>query len=267
MKFSFGICLSPDYCPGALATIINSIENQKYPYDYEILTIGSEKTSLIEHPKLRHIEFDETIKESWITRKKNILAQEAKGDWLTIMHDYYILEPGWTEALWNKHIVYDDSQYSKEGIDPTFHALCGPIQNVNGTRHSDWLINERWMDYLYEANPGLLERVRDYAPHENHPRWVCGLPYKENLTKFQYISGGFISAWRKVFLDVPFDDRLTWGQEEDLRWSEDFASAGYRMEFVKNMKVKLLKPNKWELTEIPPFALIKLKEIYNEHND
>ncbi len=263
MKFSFGICLSPDYNPTALSAVVRSITDQVSwsSFDHEILTIGPGEKSI---NGVRHIPFDETQKKAWITRKKNILAQEAKGHWLTLMHDYYTLEPGWYNAVWNKYVAQDDSQYTKSP-DPIFHAICGPIHNVNGTRHSDWMVNERWMDYLFEANPGLLERVRDYAPHENHPRWVCALPYKENLTKFQYISGGFISAFREVFLKVPLDDRLAWGEEEDLRWSEDFANAGYRMEFCHGAKVKLLKPNKWEVTEIPPFALEKLKEIYNEH--
>lgn len=261
MKFSFGICLSPDYNDIALRNVVNSIHDQKYPYDYEILTIGNRNPEI---ENVRHIDFDETVKESWITRKKNILVQEATGDWMTLMHDYYVLEKGWAEAIWLKHIAYDDSLYSSSP-NPVFHALCGPIHNVNGTRHSDWLVNERWMDFLFENNPGLLERVRDYAPHENHPRWVCGLPYNVNLTKFQYISGGFISAWKSVFSHVPFDDRLVWGQEEDLRWSEDFANAGCRMEFCHDAKVKLLKPNKWELTEIPDFALEKLIELYKAY--
>lgn len=262
MKFSFGICLSPDYNVTALFNIIRSIDIQKFPYDYEILTIGGEKPNII-HPNFRHIDFDENQKPGWITRKKNILVQESTGDWLTLMHDYYSLEPNWVDGMWLTMCAHDEYIPTKK----PYHAVCCRIENVNGTRHSDWLVNERWMDYLFEANPGLLERVRDAVPDENHPRWVCGLPYKINLSKFQYISGGFISGYKSMFERVPFDERLVWGQEEDLRWSEDFSNTGHHMVFSHTSKVKLLKPNKWELKEIPDFALEKLIKLYKEHNE
>ena len=68
MNFSFGI--TTDYSnKDRIEEIIKSIENLKIP-NYEIILIGNE---IIENREnVTFIFFDESIKSSWITRKKNL---------------------------------------------------------------------------------------------------------------------------------------------------------------------------------------------------
>ena len=66
MDFTFGI-ITTSSNKNRVLNIIQSIENENIP-NYEIIIIGGDK---IEGRNVKHIEFDETIKKMWITKKKN----------------------------------------------------------------------------------------------------------------------------------------------------------------------------------------------------
>jgi len=92
VKFTFGI--STTYSDmGKLKESINSILAQNIPdNDFEILVIGSKK--LDPEGKINYIQFDESKRKGWITRKKNILAEEAKFENVVICNDYFIFKEG-----------------------------------------------------------------------------------------------------------------------------------------------------------------------------
>ena len=74
-----------------LQEIIESIRNLNIP-EYEILFVGGGDSSEIDGEDIRKIYFDESIKERWITKKKNILVKEAKYENIVLMHDYHIFD-------------------------------------------------------------------------------------------------------------------------------------------------------------------------------
>ena len=71
-----------------LQEIIESIRNLNIP-EYEILFVGGGDNSDIDGKDIRKIDFDESVKERWITRKKNILVKEAKYENKFLIHDYH----------------------------------------------------------------------------------------------------------------------------------------------------------------------------------
>ena len=58
-----------------LQEIIESIRNLNIP-EYEILFVGGGDSSGIDGEDIRKIDFDESIKERWITKKKNVLVKK-----------------------------------------------------------------------------------------------------------------------------------------------------------------------------------------------
>ena len=92
MNWTFGIITAGNNFDN-LSKICDSIYNQQIPEEqYEIIIVGGNN---IELPNVRHIPFDESKKSKWITKKKNIIAENAKFDNLCIMHDYIILDNQW----------------------------------------------------------------------------------------------------------------------------------------------------------------------------
>lgn len=181
MKFTFAI--TTDYSKwNQIQEVFDSIKALNIP-EFEILSIGPDDYGY-EHNQVKFISFDETQKERWVTRKKNILCQEAKYDNIVLMHDYYIFDKDW----YNSYLEFGDDW-----------DICSNAQLLlNGKRHfTDWVT---WDCPLY-------------------PRYTA-LPYDEwKLTRYMYQSGGYMLVKKQVMIDNPFNEQLVWGQADDVEWS------------------------------------------------
>jgi hypothetical protein len=213
MQFTFGICTAGDI---DLTDLISNIVSLKVP-EYEILIIGGNNSGDIVFDGMvigKYISFDENERTGWITRKKNLLAKEAKYDTLVLLHDYYRFEPGWYEG------------WVKFGND--FDVAINIVKQIDGSRFADWLLN-----------PELYERTFGYKHH----KWA--LPYNISVPKLQYISGGYFLVKKQFLLDHPLDESRTWGQCEDTEWCERIANHT-KMKMNIHSAVKVTKP-KWAI--------------------
>lgn len=166
-----------------LQQIIESIRALEIP-NYEILFVGGGDSEGIEGADIRKIDFDETVKDKWITRKKNIIAQEAKYDNIVLMHDYHIFHPDWY-----KNFVAFGTDWD----------ICScPQYLITGARNP--------MDWSLWDKPGFGR-----AWSLNYNDW--------SQTQYMYISGGFFIVKRHVLLEEPLNEDLVWNQEEDVEWS------------------------------------------------
>jgi hypothetical protein len=246
---TFGICVVDKL--QALGAIDSIIGMQFMPEDYEIIVIG-DKDVLPNLEYVKRIEFDETVKKGWITRKKNIIVENARFDYVCLIHDYYRFDYRWyVEAVeaYRKNMIID--------------VLQAKIYTKEGHRHSDWIVNPRHMDKYLEQYPHHASFLMRVAPHENGPRYVCGLPYNTTgLEHIQYISGGYIFARKNVLQHAPMNEEMVWGDAEDLEWSERVISLGYKFRMEEGMMMRLAKPNKWRVYEMPPESVDALKRIY-----
>lgn len=166
-----------------LIEVFKSIENLNIP-NYEILVIGPQKQKDVDN--IRYIYFDESEKPGWVTRKKNLLCQEAQYENIVLMHDYYLFDKDWyiNMSEFSKNIPWD---------------ICSCQQLlITGKRHfTDWVV---WDDPIFLR--------------------YSALPYDEwTRAPFMYISGGFFMVKKQVALDNPFNEELTHGQAEDVEWS------------------------------------------------
>lgn len=213
MKWSFGICFNEKT---HLDKIILSIKNQKkiQKKDYEILIV-SEKTPFIEKTlnnynkevDIRLIEFDESIKEKWITKKKNSIALYSKYQNICFLHDYIGLCKNW---------YYN---FVKFGED--WDVCMNPVRFLDNSRFRDWIIFKQiWGD------PSFISY------------------YDDSQTKNMYVSGTYWCAKKFYMMKNPLNENLTWGQGEDLEWSH---RCRLNWNYKINIKspVKLLKEKTW----------------------
>ena len=81
MQFTFGIITS-DNQESRVQSIIDDINI--YSSVSEIVVVGGSNV----YNNIKHVDFDETIKSGWITKKKNLITENASNENIVYMHDY-----------------------------------------------------------------------------------------------------------------------------------------------------------------------------------
>lgn len=208
MDFTFGIITGGNN-DEMINEIISSIEKENIP-NYEIIIVGN---SEIIRDNCRVIKFNEDFKSRWITKKKNIITNEAKYENIVYLHDYIKLSEGWYRG----HLM--------SGND--FKIRMDKIINKNGERFRDWCI---W--------PHNNNKMDNFIGRE------CLIPYDiTHLSKYMYISGSYWIAKKEVMLEFPLNENLAWGEGEDVLWSKQVREK-YTFNMNANSSVLILKPNK-----------------------
>ena len=189
MKFTFGIITNGN-SDNNLNLIIDSIEKQSIPFShYEIIVVGN---SGVNRKNTVVIPFENTIKE-WITKKKNLITKNAKYENIVYMHDYIVLGDNW----------YDG--YLKFGKD--FKVCMNILINADNTRWRDWVI--------WPHNFNEMDKIVN-------PNRECIFSYDiTHLSKYQYISGSYWVAKKDVMVEFPLNEKLSWGESEDVIWSKE----------------------------------------------
>lgn len=220
MNFTFGIITSPG-TDVFIQQIVDSICEENIP-QFEIIIIGGSVS--LDLGELRVIPFDENQKPMWITKKKNLVTENAKYENIVYLHDYIKLMPGWYDGF---------VQYGNN-----FEVCMTPILNADNTRFRDWTL---WFN---DPNP---DRRRL-------------LPYSEtNLSKHMYISGAYWVAKKSFMKEFPLDETLSWGESEDVKWSKQIREK-YQFKINTNSKVKLLKMKDPIFTDATPELITQLHE-------
>ena len=214
MNFTFGIVTDGDNDDN-IDIIISSIENLKIPH-YEIIIVGN---SNINKKNCKVIRFNENIKNKWITRKKNIITENANFENIVYSHDYIRYDENWY------------SEFLKFGED--FKICTNKILNKDGNRFRDWTL---WPDSLTDEFNFL--NSREYI-----------IPYEiKHLSKYMYISGSYWIAKKQIMNEFPLNENLIWGESEDVEWSNrvkrkyNFSINEYSIvHFLKNKKVSFVE--------------------------
>ena len=183
IQWTFGIVTGfEDY--QRLDEILKSIRALSIP-EYEIILIGGGNSEFVVFAEdVRVIDFDESQKPKWITRKKNILVNEAKYDNIVLMHDYHVFDKDW----------YENFKYFGTEWD-----ICScPQYLITGARNP--------MDWSLWDKPG-----HGRAWSLNYDDW--------SQTQYMYISGGFFIVKKHVLQQEPLDESRGWNEEEDVEWS------------------------------------------------
>jgi hypothetical protein len=204
-----------------LNEIVESIKSLNIPQNsYEIIIIGDNnlKADLTIEENLHIIFFDESVKEGWITKKKNILVEQSKFENVILLHDYIKFNTDWYEGF--------------QAFESDWDVCMVKILNADNTRWRDWLVWPHCPSYehgyLIEHNKVML------APNR--------LSYLDNryINTEMYISGTVIIGKREFLKNNKLSENLCWGQGEDCEWSSRCRSFwNYKMN--SNSTVHLLK--------------------------
>lgn len=228
MRFTFGIITAG--ADDRVSAIIDGIEKQRIP-EYEVIVVGGPPK---QRDKVRHVAFDEALKPRWITKKKNVITSMASYENVVYMHDYIGLGDGWYDG-WRR-------------FGPEYKAAMNVILNSDGSRYRDWCL----------CPDNTMEPVRNYAGISSAENII---PYEESgLSKFMYLSGAYWVAKRDVMRKYPLDERLAWGEQEDVAWSHHFRN---RHDFSMNPLASVqifgkAKTRDWGI--VSPGSLCKIKE-------
>ena len=236
MDFTFGVVTGGDV--SWINRLIDSVEKQNIP-NYEIIIVGGNP---INRKNVVHVPFDENqTKKMWITRKKNLITENAKYENIVYLHDYIRLEDGWYEG------------FLKFGDD--FKVCMNKIKNKDGNRFRDWVL---WHVDLYKSigDEILLSDIKEIIS-----KGELILPYDiKHLSKYQYISGAYWVAKKNVMEEFMLDERRVWGQGEDVDWS---LRVRKKYDFLMNeySTVKFIKQKKPLWSECSDDTIEILKKI------
>jgi len=239
MKFTFGIltCLeTSEY----LYQIIQSIEKENIP-EYEIIIVGNCSDNIKMLNKVKNIPFIEYTKFNvplganweWITRKKNIITENAQYDNIVYMHDYVVLGDEWYNG-WLKY-----------GED--FKVCQNIIKNADGTRYRDWVVHP-------------LKIIKGQRPIGNQGMLPYDLQINENINRLMYISGEYWVAKKYIMQEFPLDERRKRGEQEDLYWSAQYTSK-YKFSINTLSYVQFLKQKLRHIHESSKYTLDFIKNF------
>jgi hypothetical protein len=245
MDFTFGI-ITTGHFDDFIKIIIESIEQNNIP-NYEIIIVGN--TSIQNTDIITIINFDETIKNGWITKKKNIIADNARYDNIVLLHDYVKLNNDWYNGFLKFGNNYD--------------WCINPIINTNGIRFRDYTLFPYCVDYLnIHFSPVDID---------NYFENFCLLPYdfENNIktNKYMYISGSYYVIKKHIANKFLLDENLCHCQSEDVEYSKRLHNNGIIIKCNKYSSVSFLKYKNsisWE-KEIEPEKLQKYIEYCNNY--
>jgi hypothetical protein len=205
MEFTFGIITdgSQDIF---IEKIILSIVIQKIE-NYEIIIVGNSK---IKSRFVKIIEFNENIRRGWITRKKNIISENAKYENIVFIHDYVIFGDDWYNG------------FKKFGNN--FQICVSKIKNLDGRRFRDYTF------FPWYFNPILKNALIPYDV----------LPSLE-FNKFRYISGSYYIIKKDISLKYKLNEKLLHCQGEDVELCERLTIDNILLDFNKYSEVSFLK--------------------------
>ena len=232
MKFSFGIVTSEENKKFLIDTI-NSIIFQNIE-EYEIIVVGGSDDFLnnFESHKslINHIEFDENIKDKWITRKKNLIIDNSCFENIVFLHDYVTLDQNWYKGF----LEFGDN----------FQVCTNVINNYDKSRFRDWTLSP---NNFLKIDDKLQIRMEYLLPYD-----------EESLSKFMYISGAYWVAKKNIMNKYKLNENLTWGQGEDVEWSHRIRKKN-KFKFNINSSVTFQKQKDIYFTQISKENLHLLK--------
>jgi hypothetical protein len=175
------------------------------------LTVGRDLTRLVEQP-------DEFTSLGWITRKKNLVVQESRGELVVVAHDRYTFATDFLTELLE--------------LGPDVSVVVCRQETVDGRRFPDWVtIGAAWAF----AGVGMLP-YGDWSPEG-------------------YVNGGVMIARREVLVEHPWNELLFWNQAEDVELSRRMRAGGVVPRLARRVRVHtvLSRQDQMSAFEVLPF--------------
>ena len=113
-------------------SILNSISSLNIPKEkFEIIIVGGNNVGNLVLDNIKIIDFDESIKKAWITKKKNIIIDESKFENIAIVHDYVFFDKNWYEG----YLKFETDMTSSEAGIGNFYGHAGRVGGNKCEQH------------------------------------------------------------------------------------------------------------------------------------
>jgi hypothetical protein len=182
-KWSFGI-ITNGKKNKQVEDLIDSIVSQNIP-NYEIIICGDFKSDNQHIVLIDDVKIENEIRGP-ITIKKNKIVQQAKYENLMLLHDRYLLPNDWFQRMKNYGNYFD--------------LLAIPNIGPNGGRVNDW--------GEHNGKPSQIYRETSHV-----------LPYN-TWSDGWYSQGGLLVIKKNLYNLIKLDNRLFWGELEDIQFSQ-----------------------------------------------
>ena len=182
---------------------IASVRRQKIPY-YEIIVCGSYFDR--KEKDFRYLPFREHDDLGWITRKKNIICENARYENIMVLHDRFILNDDWFKGM---------KKYGNQ-----FEILSCPQITPDGIRAGDWV-----------AMPGQLYPLKAYYR-------LYLLDY-DDWDENVFVVAGPIILKKSVWGEIKWDESQFWslGAIEDAIFAYEASAKGFVTRFNSYSKL------------------------------
>ncbi|PAY21295.1 hypothetical protein CKO51_01580 [Rhodopirellula sp. SM50] len=169
---------------------------------YEIVLISPHKIEAFDgHDDVRQIQFSERDDLGWITRKKNLICQDAAYSDIVVCHDRFAFTESFFAAFSNWGWAY--------GI------AAVRLQLPDGKRALDWGV------------------VRG----ENHSWCQGGLLNYRDYSRFSYVPGGVTLIRKSFWQQFPWCEDLYWNEHEDVELCRRIQRSGARISFFPGLMI------------------------------
>lgn len=191
-KWTFGI-ITNGKRDDWIEKMLESIRQQHIP-EYEVIVCGTHHQR--NEPNFKYIPFNMRDEKGWISRKKNLIAENARFNNLCIMHDRLFLHPRWFAGMKK----YGD----------TFEAItCRQILD-DGDRAGDWLTTNG----RYNKKTAYFQQYRiELLNYHDWDFWA-------------YLGGQLAIIKKHVWKEIPWNETLYWNDGEDVDLSLRLQRAG-----------------------------------------
>ncbi|MFK8111133.1 MAG: glycosyltransferase [Rubripirellula sp.] len=197
---SIGVLTLGDRMEELTRLIETAREHCKLPY--EIILVSPKPIESLEgQPDIRQIIFTEKDDLGWITRKKNLICQDAKYSELVICHDRFEFTTSFFQA------------YESWGC--AYGIAAVRLQLPDGKRGLDW---------------GVV-RGDNFA-------WCEGglLNYRDN-SRFSYVPGGVTMLRKSFWEQFPWSENLFWNEHEDVELCRRVQRTGETVRFFPGLMI------------------------------
>ncbi len=208
-SWSFGII-----CNGTrddnIIKFIESVEKQKIP-NYEIIICGKlvDEKAIKKWKNVKYLFFDKLNEKGWITKKKNIICQNAKFENIMVVHDRVILENNWHKNF-KKYGNY-------------FNVL--ECKGVYGKYVTGW--TKFRGDSSLKFNPRESIQVVDKMNFYDWSSKICS-------------HGGLSIMKKNIWKICKWDEKRFWNQKEDIDLSFREYEKGIMIRFNPFISVNYL---------------------------
>ena len=166
---------------------INSIRALKIP-SYEIIICGRYGGEIA--GDIKYLHFTEKDDKGWITKKKNLICDEASYNNIVVFHDRISFSKDWLEGM------------RKWGAN--FEVLSFPIYYPN-----EKILRYNWDTMGFFASKEKLNKLRSTSGALDPTDWDPHV----------FIGGPVIALKKHIWSIAKWDENLFWGDSEDLELS------------------------------------------------